>query len=52
MAGSELDHIRPNAGFLNAKRRHGVGFRRLLMDNFHDGPKRWGAQRERNFYPC
>ena len=33
MAGGELDHLRPNAGFLDAKRRHGVSFRRLLLDD-------------------
>lgn len=52
MAHGELDHIRPNAGFLNAERRHRVGFRLLLMDKFYDGPERRDAQRERNFYAC
>jgi hypothetical protein len=52
MADGELDHVRPNAGVLNAKRRHSVGFRLFLVDNFCDGPRRRDAQRERNFYAC
>jgi hypothetical protein len=52
MADGELDHIRPNAGFLNTERRRSVGFRLVLVDIFYDGSRRWDAQRERNFYAC
>lgn len=52
MAGSELDHIWPDAGFFDAEWRHGFGIRHFLLDDFHDGPQRWDARRERDFYAC
>ena len=50
MADGELDHLRPNTGFLNPKRRHGVSIWLLLLDNIDDGAWCRDAQRERNFY--
>jgi hypothetical protein len=52
LAGGKRDFIRPNVGFLDAKRRHSVGIRILLLDNVDDGPGCRHAQRERDFYAC
>jgi hypothetical protein len=37
MADGERDHLRPNAGFVDTERWHGVGTRRLLLDDACDG---------------
>jgi len=50
MAHGERDHLRPDAGFVDIERRHGVGTRRLLLDDARDGTCDGDDQRRRDFH--
>jgi hypothetical protein len=46
MAHGECNHLRPDAGFVDTERRHGVSIRDILLDIVFDGPRCGVAQRK------
>jgi len=50
MADGERDYLRPDAGAVDADRRHGVGKRFVCLDDLHDGARCWNTERKRDIH--
>ena len=49
MADGGRNRLRPDAGFVDTERRHGVGCRHLLLDDVHDGTRYGDSQQGHDF---